>query len=196
MCTIHVQNDSLSHVNYSTFTLLCVRKTDESIYKLQHVTQYYECRKMHHSLKTENRLQQVVQQVQWKSPEGVQCHDFITGEPKAVPGWHFSVWDYNIRNCVHTLTHILFLQKKAYSLLEIEDQLLHQVAVKQKLLYLNVELYMYKRSTSLAIKQAPYELCSLYRTKVLIIFSVCSVPKYAIAYDFCTTARKNCRTHC
>jgi hypothetical protein len=48
------------------------------------------------------------------------------------------------------------------------------------------ELYISEKSISLAFKQSPYKLCSLYRIKV-IIFSGGGMLK-AIFYDFCTPA--------
>jgi hypothetical protein len=45
------------------------------------------------------------------------------------------------------------------------------------------ELYIYEKSISLAFKQAPHELSSLYRTKVMMTFSRGSVPKNAIFFN-------------
>jgi hypothetical protein len=50
------------------------------------------------------------------------------------------------------------------------------------------ELYVSEKSISLVFKQALYELCSLYGTKVMIIFSGGGMTKTAIFYDFCTPA--------
>jgi hypothetical protein len=59
--------------------------------------------------------------------------------------------------------------------------------MKPKLLS-ECEFYMSEESISLTFKQAPYEICSMYRTKVMIIFNESDMPKNAICYDFCTPA--------
>jgi hypothetical protein len=52
------------------------------------------------------------------------------------------------------------------------------------------ELYMSEKSISLVFKQAPCELCSLYRTKVMMIFGGGKRPKKNnfFSYDFYTRA--------
>jgi hypothetical protein len=66
---------------------------------------------------------------------------------------------------------------------EIESQRLHQVTLKPK---------YSEKSISLAFKQAPYDLSSLYRVKVMIIFSRGSVPKDAFFFIFTPLHHRNC----
>jgi hypothetical protein len=54
------------------------------------------------------------------------------------------------------------------------------------------QLYISANSISLAFKQAQYELCSLYKTKVIIIFSGGHVPKMQFLMNFTPLHHRNC----
>jgi hypothetical protein len=70
-----------------------VQKRFSVMSQLQHLTllQRVKKKRLMPAERTKKSTQHVVQQVQRRSPESLQCHDFITGDPMAVLGWHFSV---------------------------------------------------------------------------------------------------------
>jgi hypothetical protein len=129
-----------------------------------------DCREINHSLKSENRLQHVMQQVQWRSPESLQCHDLGTNNPIAVPRWHFAVCQ------TATLqTKYIFLQKKLHFVRNWRSKVISG-DTETKTTLSECELHISEKSISSSFKQAP-KRSILYRTKVMINFTVGGMPK-------------------
>jgi hypothetical protein len=129
---------------------------------------------MNHSLKTENRLQICCA----TGPQSLLCHYFITTDPKAVLRWYFAV-------CQTTTlwTKFFFFAEKIHFMRNWRSKVTSG-DTEMKSTVSDCELYISEKNISLAFKQAPYEHCSLYRTKIMIIFSGDGVPKNVIFMIF------------
>jgi hypothetical protein len=64
-------------------------------------------------------MQHVVQHIQWRRPESVQCHDFIAMDFVSGPGWHFTVCYIAIIWTIHT--HYSSLQITFCDKLNVRD---------------------------------------------------------------------------
>jgi hypothetical protein len=93
------------------------------------------------------------------------------------------VLDYIIMN------QIYFLCRKKYFVKNWRSKVISG-NIETKTILSKCELYISEKGISLDFKQAPYELCSLYRRKVMTVCSGDSMPKNAIFYDFHTPAPK------
>jgi hypothetical protein len=152
MCIINVQKYSMSQVNYSTWH--CSKgseKTAEFRHRVHQVTvseNTDDC----WGMKTEYRMEHVVRQVQWSSPECLQCQGFITRNTMAVPGWHFA----DVRQYCEPNIHYFCKNKKKVTFYE-------KLMVKSYIKYhWNQNWAISEKSISLAWKQVLYQLCSLY----------------------------------
>jgi hypothetical protein len=85
-----------------------------------------------------------------------------------LPGWHVRLQQYEPN---------IFLQKKFCEKLKVK---VTSGDNETKTTQYQYELYICKKSISLAFKQAPYELC----TEQVIIFNKGRVSKHVIFYNF------------
>jgi hypothetical protein len=171
MCTINVQKDSLSQVNYSTsHCYKGLEKTDEYTDELQHVTLLQRLREYWWLQRDESQLEN------WE-----QVASCATGSMKK--SWKLVMsWFYCKRS--HSCTRMTFCWMSDYNIMNqiyfICRKKMHFMRnQRSKITSRDTETRttLSEKNTSLPFKQAPYELFSLYRTKVMIIFSGGSMPK-------------------